>query len=99
MRTTPASGVTARLGAFEAVITAFRQLGYPFWLARTLLDASEWLLGQDRREQAGPLLTEAAGLFRDLQATPWVERACRVLPAAPSRTGPAVQRGGALVTP
>ncbi len=65
---------------FQAVIEAFRQLGYPFWLARTLLDAGEWLVGQDRPELAEPMLAEAQVLFGELQAAPWVERAGRVIP-------------------
>lgn len=65
---------------FQAVIEAFRQLGYPFWLARTLLDAGEWLAGQDRPEQAEPMLAEAQVIFGELQAAPWGERAARVIP-------------------
>jgi class 3 adenylate cyclase/tetratricopeptide (TPR) repeat protein len=59
---------------FKAAAGMFRELSIPFWMAVTLLEHGEWLSGQGRAEQAGPLLTEARGIFERLKARPWVER-------------------------
>ncbi len=52
----------------------FRELGIPFWLAVTLLEHGEWLVGQGRPSQAEPLLAEASEIFERLEARPWLER-------------------------
>ena len=46
-----------------------------FWLAETLLERAEWLSSQGRGDEAEPSLTEARGIFEQLKATPWAERA------------------------
>lgn len=43
----------------------------------TLLEQGEWLMAQDRGEEAQPLLAEAREAFERLQATPWLERAAQ----------------------
>jgi class 3 adenylate cyclase/tetratricopeptide (TPR) repeat protein len=53
----------------------FRELAIPFYLAVTLLEQGEWLLTQDRGEEAQPLLAEARATFERLEATPWLQRA------------------------
>jgi len=56
----------------------FRAIPMPFWLAVTLLEHAEWLVGQGRAEEAEPLLTEARQIFEGLRARPWLERAGRL---------------------
>jgi len=65
----------ARDGAgYEAAAERFRELGIPFWLAVTLLEHGERLVGQGRPSQAEPLLAEAGEIFERLEARPWLER-------------------------
>jgi hypothetical protein len=46
----------------------------PFYLAVTQLEHAEWLVTQDRPEEAEPLLGDARETFERLQATPWLDR-------------------------
>ena len=55
-----------------------RELALPFPLAVTLLEQGEWLLTQDRGDEAQPLLAEARETFERLEATPWIARASRM---------------------
>jgi hypothetical protein len=57
-----------------------RELELPFHHAVIQLEHGEWLTGQSRADEAEPLLTQARQTFERLQATPWLERAARVLP-------------------
>jgi hypothetical protein len=66
---------------FKAGAGLFREIGVPFWLAVTLLEHGEWLMGQGREEQARPLLAEARQIFDGLAARPWLERVDAALPA------------------
>jgi hypothetical protein len=59
---------------FKSAAGLFRELGVPLWLAVTLLEQGEWLAGQDRAEEAHPLLTEAGEIFERLKAKLWLER-------------------------
>ena len=59
---------------YEAAVGQFRELGLPFWLAVTLLEHGEWLVGQGRSGEAEPLLAEAGEIFERLAATPWLDR-------------------------
>jgi class 3 adenylate cyclase/tetratricopeptide (TPR) repeat protein len=59
---------------FEAAAGIFRECSMPFWLAVTLLEHGEWLVQEDRWDDAGPLLSEARGIFEGLKARPWLER-------------------------
>jgi hypothetical protein len=43
-----------------------------------LVEQGEWLLGQDRADDATGLLTEAREIFERLEARPWLERLERV---------------------
>ena len=52
----------------------FRELGFPFYLAVTLLEQGEWLVAQARRDEAEPLLAEAREIFERLEAKPWLDR-------------------------
>ena len=52
----------------------FHELAIPFYLAVTRLENAEWLVGQERAEDAQPLLLEAREIFERLEAAPWLER-------------------------
>ncbi len=73
-----ASRFAARLSGdergYEAASRLFRELENPFWLAVTELERVEWLVQQDREDEAEPLLAEATEIFERLQARPWLER-------------------------
>jgi class 3 adenylate cyclase/tetratricopeptide (TPR) repeat protein len=64
--------VEAELMGAEA---ALRELGYPYWTAQAQLDRAEWLVGQDRAEEAERLAEEAAATFERVGAAPMVSRA------------------------
>jgi hypothetical protein len=53
----------------------FREFGMPFWLAVTLTEYGEWLIGEGRSGEAEPMLAEARETFERLEATPWLDRA------------------------
>jgi len=59
---------------FKAAAAIFREREIPFWLAVTLLEHGEWLVQQERLDDAEPLLAEAREIFEGLQAIPWLER-------------------------
>ncbi len=61
-------------GRFKAAAGLFREIGTPFYLACTLLEHGEWLIANDRTDDAEPLLREAGEIFERLQATPWLDR-------------------------
>jgi class 3 adenylate cyclase/tetratricopeptide (TPR) repeat protein len=60
---------------FKRAAGMLRELETPFWMAVTLLEHGEWLVRQERSEDAKPLLDEAREIFERLQAVPWLERA------------------------
>ncbi|HSP73523.1 MAG TPA: tetratricopeptide repeat protein, partial [Gaiellaceae bacterium] len=66
----------------EAAAERFRSLGIPFWLAVTLLERAELVAG-DLPGAAEPLLAEARGIFEELGARPWAERASAVVARLP----------------
>ena len=63
----------------------------PFYLAATLLEHAEWLIGRHRAEEAGPLLDEAREAFRTLQARPWLERVERASAALAGQVATAAE--------
>jgi tetratricopeptide (TPR) repeat protein len=63
---------------FAAAAAIFREIEMPFELAVVLLEHAEWLGGEGRLEEAGPLAGEAREIFERLQATPYVERLDRL---------------------
>jgi hypothetical protein len=65
-------GVAERFAAAE---DAMRRLGYPFQIARVLLDRGSWLLQRQARVEAAVLLAEAAGTFESLRVLPLRQRA------------------------
>ena len=58
-----------------AVESTFRNLGYPYWTARTQLDRAEWLAGQERLEESATVACEAATTFERVGAAPMLARA------------------------
>ena len=66
-------------GGYEAAAALFRELELPFYLAVTLLEQGESLVGQGQASEAEPLLAEATEIFERLAATPWLERARRAV--------------------
>jgi class 3 adenylate cyclase/tetratricopeptide (TPR) repeat protein len=66
---------------YEAAAEQFRELGIPFWLAVTLLEHAEWLVGQGQPSGAEPLFAEATEIFDRLEARPWLERTTRIASA------------------
>jgi hypothetical protein len=65
--------------AFDVAAHVFRATGIPFWLAVTLTQYAEWLVGRGRAAEAAPLLDEASAIFERLAAAPWLERVGRVV--------------------
>jgi tetratricopeptide (TPR) repeat protein len=74
--------VAAVESGFKTAASIFREFGIVFWLAVTLLEHGEWLVGQQRSADAEPLLAEAREIFERLEAAPWLERVERVGGAA-----------------
>ena len=65
---------------FQRATDLFRELHMPFYLAVTQLEHAEWLVSQDRTEEAEPPLAEARETFERLQAKPWLERVAQASP-------------------
>jgi glycerate-2-kinase len=59
--------------------TKLAESGRPFERAKALLDHGELLVAAGRLTDAGPVLRDAAGIFSDLRAEPWRQRAERAL--------------------
>ncbi len=59
---------------FLAAGASFRELGTRFWLAVTLVQHGEWLVGEGRVDESEALLDEAHEIFERLRAQPWLER-------------------------
>ena len=69
---------------FRRAVGIFQERELIMWLAVTQLEYAEWLMGQDRGSDAGPLLADARATFERLEATPWVQRAA--VRTTPERT-------------
>ena len=67
--------------ALVASENAFRELGYPYWVARAQLDRAEWLARRDNLEESAELVAEAASTFERLGATPMLARVRMLLEA------------------
>ena len=73
---------------FRTAAAGFREIGLRFWLAVTLLEHGEWLVGgQSRVDDAEPLLAEAHEIFDRLEARPWLERLDAVQPHTEALAG------------
>jgi tetratricopeptide (TPR) repeat protein len=64
---------------FKQAVGMFREITAPYWLATTLVEFGEWLVSQENRQHAGPLLAEAGRIFEDLDAPSGLERVSRAL--------------------
>jgi hypothetical protein len=62
----------------QSAANEFRAIPIPFWLGVTLLEHAEWLIGQDRGEEASQPLSEAVDTFERLRARRWLGRANEV---------------------
>jgi class 3 adenylate cyclase/tetratricopeptide (TPR) repeat protein len=74
---------------FARAVAVLRETGERFWLAATLLEQAEWLVGRGRADEATPLLAEAREIFEPLRAKPWLERIERAEPALDAARVPA----------
>ena len=73
------SGKSSEVESLMGVaIELFRQLPAPFWMAVTLLEQGEWLIKQDREDEAVPMVDEAHGIFAALRAGPWLQRVAQL---------------------
>jgi tetratricopeptide (TPR) repeat protein len=52
--------------------------GLPLWHGVSLLEHAEWLVSRERQEDAVGLSTEAAAIFKQLGAEPWLARVERL---------------------
>jgi class 3 adenylate cyclase/tetratricopeptide (TPR) repeat protein len=78
---------------FKGAVGLFREIGHAFWMAVTLLEYGEWLVGQGRGAEAERLLAEARSIFEQLKARPWLERLDRTAAVPSSAMAPAGQAG------
>ena len=62
---------------FKNAAGLFREIAFPFYLAVTLLEHSEWLVAEGREDEARPHFVEAREIFEGLGASRWLERAVR----------------------
>ena len=76
---------------FRDAAAGFREIGVPFWLAVTLLEQGEWLVGRDRTDEAEPLLREAGQIFERLRAEPWLRRVAGARDRAGAPVGAAAE--------
>jgi hypothetical protein len=63
---------------FKSAVGLFRETGVPYWRALSQLEYAEWLVGQGRREEASPSVTEARDTLDRLGAVTWFERLDRL---------------------
>jgi tetratricopeptide (TPR) repeat protein len=59
---------------FAAAVSIFREYAMPYWLAITLTEHAEALVGAGRWAEAEPLLGEARATFEHLDAKSWLAR-------------------------
>jgi hypothetical protein len=59
---------------FKEAEALVRDADLPYWVAWALTEHGEWLVGQDRRGDAKPVLEEAHEIFERLGAKPWLTR-------------------------
>jgi class 3 adenylate cyclase/predicted ATPase len=70
---------------YKGATGLFREIGFPFYLAVTLLEHGEFVARERREADASPLFAEARELFERLEATPWLERLDRSAPVEAER--------------
>jgi tetratricopeptide (TPR) repeat protein len=70
---------------FKRAVGRFRELGTPFYLARTQLEHAEALARSDSdHAEVAALRAEATGVFEALGAKPWIDRARALGSAVPA---------------
>jgi class 3 adenylate cyclase/tetratricopeptide (TPR) repeat protein len=75
------SDADARFAAAEAL---YRERGWAFQVATVELRHAEWLIAQERGDEAHALLAAARQTLEGLEATPWLERLAAAEAAAPA---------------
>ena len=65
-------------GYFVSSAEILGKAGLPLWHGVTLLEHAEWFAGRARPEEAERLAAEAAAIFRQLEAKPWLARTDRL---------------------
>jgi class 3 adenylate cyclase/tetratricopeptide (TPR) repeat protein len=65
---------------FKQAAGLFREIETTPWLAATLVEHAEWLIGQGRAPETEPLLSEARSIFDVLQDQRWLARLARLAP-------------------
>jgi hypothetical protein len=58
----------------KGAIGLFREMSYPYWTARSLLEQGAWLVSRGRTDEAEAALAESRSIFATLGAAPWLER-------------------------
>jgi class 3 adenylate cyclase/tetratricopeptide (TPR) repeat protein len=58
----------------KGAIGLFRELSYPYWTARSLLEQGDWLMSRGRVDEAEASLAESRAILEALGAMPWLER-------------------------
>ena len=67
---------------YRSAIGSFREIGFPFWLAVSLVEYGEWLEARGRGPDVAPVVLEARSIFEGLQAKPWIDRVDRITQGA-----------------
>jgi DNA-binding CsgD family transcriptional regulator len=84
---------------FRAALALSTPANQPFEHARILLDFAEWLRRRRRIAKARQLLNECHGIFRRLEAQPWVTRAEAELRATGAQVAAVEPQAFAELTP
>jgi hypothetical protein len=61
--------------SFVVAESAFSDLDYPYWMARTQLDRAEWLALHQRLDESAKLADEASTTFETMGVLPMLARA------------------------
>jgi class 3 adenylate cyclase/tetratricopeptide (TPR) repeat protein len=77
-------------GKLTSAIEIFRQMPFPFWVARTLMDRAEFLAASDRVGEAATDLAESRAIFTQLGAMAWLEKADAIASQLRTAAAPAI---------
>ncbi len=74
----------ARDDSRKGAIGLFREMDMPNWTAIALLEHAEQLAADGRSKEAEAAVSESRGIFAELRATAWMERAAALDIGAPA---------------